>query len=673
MKRFTKFGALLVLLFFTANVFSQDTAAVQFTHNAQHINDSEVVITFKGKINPGIKLFALQRSPEDALYSTIQFDSSLKKILRDSILQKGNEQKATDPTLQSEVHFFTDSVEWQQKMVASLTDSFLVKGTISYMYQKGADYLPEETEFKIFVLPENKTENSVVKQENTGGSVASKSLWWIFIAGFAGGLLALITPCVFSMIPVTVSFFIKRSKTKAEGIKNAFKYATSIVVIFTLLGFLVTLIFGPTALNNLATNWIANLIFFLVFLIFGISFLGAFNIELPSSWGNKADSKAGSGSFIGIFFMALTLVVVSFSCTGPIIGNLLVIAARGSYYGPLIGMFAFSLALALPFALFAFFPGKMNMLGKAGGWLNAVKVTLGFLELALALKFLSNADLSKGWRLLDREVFLSLWIVIFILLGIYLLGKIKLHHDDELPKNDFDIPYLSVTRLMFALTSFAFAVYMIPGMWGAPLKGISAFLPPMGTQDFTSTSAAPQNIPSASTDVSTATLPHPVKYYDRMKIYEPEVVTKYGMVTYFDYDEALAVAKKLHKPLMLDFTGINCVNCRKMEGQVWSDPEVMGRLKNNFIIVSLYVDVQNVDLQPADQYYSKTLGKQITTLGDKNADLQVSQYNANTQPYYFFLDANEKRLEPEGYGYDSNVKKFKNMLDDVVTKYKAGK
>ena len=335
-------------------------------------------------------------------------------------------------------------------------------------------------------------------------------------------------------------------------------------------------------------------------------------------------------------------------------------------------MFGFSLALALPFALFAFFPGKLNVLGKAGGWLNAVKVTLGFLELALALKFLSNADLSKGWRILDREVFISLWVVIFILLGIYLLGKIKFHHDDELPKNDFDLPYLSVTRLFFAIASFSFAVYMIPGLWGAPLKSISAFLPPMGTQDFISGSSS-KIISFTSSNSATTQLPTPVKYYDRMKMYEPEVVTQYGMTTYFDYDEALAVARKVQKPLMLDFTGINCVNCRKMEGQVWSDPEVMKRLKNNFVIVSLYVDVHNIDLQPSEQYFSKALGKKITTLGDKNADLQVTVYNANVQPYYFFLDSHENRLEPEGYGYDSDVEKFKNMLDEVVTKYKSEK
>ena len=673
MIKFSRLSVLFFFIFFAANAFSQDSSAIKLSYDYQRSNDSEIIFNIHAKINPGIKLFALQHSPDDVLYSSIQFDSSAKKLLKDPITFKGNEQKAKDASVQSEVHFFTDSVEWQQKIHASVTDSFLLKGKVTYLYQKGANYLPGESEFKTFVLPEAKniSENKAeLKAANTGGSVATRSLTWIFFTAFAGGLLALITPCVYSMIPVTVSFFTKRSKNKSEGIKNAISYSLSIVIIFTLLGFLITVIFGPTALNNLATNWIANLIFFLIFLIFGISFLGAFEISLPSSWGNKADSKASTGSFIGIFFMALTLVVVSFSCTGPIIGNLLVIASRGSYWGPLVGMFGFSLALALPFALFAFFPGKLNVLGKAGGWLNAVKVTLGFLELALALKFLSNADLSKGWRILDREVFISLWIVIFLLLGIYLLGKIKFSHDDELPKNDFGISYLSVTRLFFAIASFAFAVYMIPGLWGAPLKSITAFLPPMGTQDFVVGSTEKT---VSINDSSTSELPRPIKYYDRMKMYEPEVVTQYGMTTYFDYDEALAVARKLHKPLMLDFTGINCVNCRKMEGQVWSDPEVMKRLKNNFVIVSLYVDVQNIDLQPSEQYFSKALNKQITTLGDKNADLQVTQYNANVQPYYFFLDAHENRLEPEGYGYDSNVEKFKNMLDDVVAKYNHGK
>ncbi|MEO6135084.1 MAG: cytochrome c biogenesis protein CcdA [Ginsengibacter sp.] len=670
--------AIFVFTLFTSNAFSQDSTSVKFTYSTQRIDDSTVLFSIKGKVADGIKLFALQQTPDDALYSSIQFDSSIHSKLQGKISQAQSIQKATDPAL-GEIHFLTDSVEWQQKIHASEKDSFLLRGKLSYMFQKGEEYLPQEEDFQQFILPNAgasvNANDAQLEAANAGGSVAAKSMWWIFIAGFVGGLIALITPCVFSMIPVTVSFFIKRSKTKAEGIKNAFTYATSIVFIFTLLGFLITVIFGPTALNNLATNWIANFIFFLVFLIFGISFLGAFEISLPSSWGNKADSKAGSGSFLGIFFMALTLVVVSFSCTGPIIGNLLVIAARGSYYGPLLGMFGFSLALALPFAFFAFFPGKLNMLGKSGGWLNAVKVTLGFLELALALKFLSNADLVKGWRLLDREVFIALWIVIFVLLGLYLLGKLKFHHDDELPKNDFDIPYISIPRLFFAIASFSFAIYMLPGMWGAPLKGISAFVPPMGTQDFTSApSATNSNTTGILNSSSVSDLPHPVKYFERMKVYEPDVVKKYGLVTYFDYDEALAIARKLKKPLMLDFTGINCINCRKMEGSVWSDPEVMRRLKENFIIASLYVDVhRDVDLQPAEQYFSSALNKKITTLGDKNADLQISVYNANTQPYYFFLDANEKRLIPEGYGFDDDVKAFIKLLDTATEEYNKRK
>ncbi len=664
MIRYARIWICAFMILLANNLFSQDSL-VHFDFSKERLNNREVLLKIKAHIPPGIKLFALQKSPDDPLYSNINFDSSANRLLKDSLATNGIEHNEFDSLVKAHVRFFSDSVEWLQKIKAGAQDSFLLKGSVIYMYKKGETYLPAEEAFKFFIQPETIVNTALTPD---GGSVATRSLWWIFATAFAGGLLALITPCVYSMIPVTVSFFTKRSKNRSEGIRNAFYYSTSIVVIFTLLGFFITVIFGPTALNNLATNWIANLIFFALFLIFGISFLGAFNIELPGSWSTKADSKAGTGSFLGIFFMALTLVVVSFSCTGPIIGNLLVLAARGSYYGPLIGMFGFSLALALPFALFAFFPNKLNVLGKAGGWLNAVKVSLGFLELALALKFLSNADLAKGWRLLDREIFISLWIVIFILLGIYLLGKIKFHHDDELPKNDFDIPYISVPRLFFAIAAFSFAVYMIPGLWGAPLKGISAFVPPMGTQDFTI--AAPTgNYKNDDTARAFFDLPHPVKYYDQMHIYEPEVVTKYGMVIYFDYDEALAIARKLHKPLMLDFTGINCANCRKMEGQVWSDPEVMKRLKENFVIVSLYGDVHNVDLQKNEQYFSKALNQKIETLGDKNADLQVSKYNSNTLPYYFFLDGNEKRLAPEGYGYDPDVQKFINRLDEVSNTY----
>ena len=655
----TFFRRLLVIQLVLISLMAQanDSLSVHFLFDKKRTNDSQAIISIKAYIPNGVKLYALQRSPDDALYTSIQFDSSCLKYLDGPVRENGAVKRENDNTLSASVNYITDSVTWGQRLNVGPDDSLLLKGKINYMFKQGDQYIPQEKDFKFFI----EAVQTVAQPTN---SVADHSLLWIFLTAFGGGLLALLTPCVYSMIPVTVSFFTKRSKTKAEGIKNAVSYSASIVIIFTLLGFLVTLIFGPAALNNLATNWIANLVFFALFFLFGISFLGAFEITLPSNWSTKADSKAGTGNFLGIFFMALTLAVVSFSCTGPIIGNLLVLAAKGSYWGPLIGMFGFSLALALPFALFAFFPSKLNVLGKAGGWLNAVKVTLGFLELALALKFLSNADLVKGWRLLDREVFISLWVVIFSVLGIYLLGKIKFHHDDELPKNDFDKPYLSVTRLLFAIAAFTFAVYMVPGLWGAPLKAISAFVPPMGTQDFTASANTVSYSAAAATDE-----PYPRKYHDKMKMYEPEVVTKYGMTTYFDYGEALEAAKKMRKPLNFDFTGINCVNCRKMEGQVWSDPQVMQRLKNDFVIVSLYVDVQNIDLPQAEQYYSEALKKQVETLGDKNADMQVTKFGANTQPYYFFLDAGEQRLVPEGYGYDPDIQKFIRLLDKVKEAY----
>lgn len=649
----------IVCLSFCMVCSASDSASIKLTTSHQRINGNEVLLSVKALIPNGKRLYALQSNENGTLYTSIAFDTLLANSIKSPTIESGKKITERDTALGNIVQYFTDTVLWQQKIQLSSSDSAVIKGNITCMYKQQDEYATLDKPIKYFIRPSLEP----VSQTN---ELANKSLLWIFLAAFGGGLLALLTPCVYSMIPVTVSFFTKRSKTKREGVRNALYYAISIIAIFTLLGFLVTLVFGPAALNNLATNWIANLVFFALFLIFGFSFLGAFEISLPSSWTNKSDARAGSKNFAGIFFMALTLVLVSFSCTGPIIGNLLVLAAKGNYWGPLTGMLGFSTALALPFALFAFFPSKLNILGKAGGWLNAVKVTLGFLELALALKFLSNADLVKGWRLLDREIFLSLWIVIFLLLGIYLLGKIKFHHDDELPKNDFGLPYLSVTRLLFAITSLAFAVYMVPGLWGAPLKGISAFVPPMGTQDFVANS--PGHSSTAASQENG--LPHPVKYYEKMKMYEPEVVVTYGMVTYFDYKEALEVARKLKKPLMLDFTGINCVNCRKMEGQVWSDPEVMKRLKEDFVIVSLYVDVQNIDLQENEIYYSKALSKKVETLGDKNADLQVTKYGANSQPYYFFLDANENRLIEQGYGYDPNIKNFITLLDEAKRKYK---
>jgi thiol:disulfide interchange protein len=492
----------------------------------------------------------------------------------------------------------------------------------------------------------------------------SKSLLWLFLAALGGGLAAVLTPCVYSMIPITVSFFTKRSKTRAEGIRNAFYYSLSIIMIFTVLGVLISLIFGANALNSLSTNWIANLFFFIIFVIFGVSFLGAFEITLPSSWTSKTDSKAGVGSFGGIFFMALTLAIVSFSCTGPIVGPLLVLAGKGGIAGPAVGMFGFSIGLSLPFALFAVFPGMLNKMASSGGWLNQVKVILGFVELMLALKFFSNADLAMGWRLLDRELFLAIWIVLAVLLGFYLLGKLQLSHDDAPVKNIYGQEYVSIFKLFLAITAFTFAVYLLPGMWGAPLNGVSAFVPPLGTFDaFSGSSVGTTSASEGDSDTK------PVKYVADMKIYEPPVVRNLGLVTYFDYDEALAVAKKLKKPIMLDFTGINCVNCRKMESQVWSKPEVAKRLKEDFIVVSLYCDINRIVLPKDQQYFSKDLNSQVTTLGNKNADLQASKFGSNSQPFYFYVDENGNKLVDGGYSYDPDVVKFVDHLDRVRANY----
>ncbi len=574
------------------------------------------------------------------------------------------------------VHYFED-VDFIQRVELAKED-IDITGEYSYMTCNDETCLPPTTkEYSIRIgnggaaapaASEKKNdEEAVIDAGNTtdNGEEQQRSLIAIFFLALIGGLLAVLTPCVFSMIPITVSFFTKRSASRAEGIRNAFQYSLSIIIIFTVLGVAISAIFGADTLNIISTHWIPNLIFFIIFVVFGISFLGAFEITLPSSWTNKTDAKANTKSFRGIFFMALTLVIVSFSCTGPIIGPLIVGAAMGGFQGPILGMLGFSIGLAMPFALFAVFPGLLNNLAKSGGWLNQVKVTLGFIELMLALKFLSNADLQMGWRIMDREVFIALWIVLSILLGLYLLGKLKLSHDSESPKNLFGQEYVSIFKLFLAIGCFSFSVYMLPGMWGAPLKGLSAFVPPMGTQDFVLGAGGG----SAGGGHATLDGEGPERYVADMKIYEPEAAVKYGLVTYYDYNEALEASKKQGKPIMLDFTGINCINCRKMEGQVWSDPGVMKRMKNDFIVASLYCDAQNVKIPENEQYYSEFLKKDVTTLGNRNSDLQASKYGSNAQPYYFFIDDDENLLIEGGYGYDPDVQAFIDHLDKVVENY----
>ena len=484
---------------------------------------------------------------------------------------------------------------------------------------------------------------------------ATQSLWAIFLAGFVGGLAALLMPCIFPLLPFTVSYFTKGEYSKAGSVGRAAFYGLSIIVLYVALGLLVTVVFGADALNNLATNGLFNLVFFALLVVFAASFLGAFELTLPNSWIAKTDTQADKGGLLGIFFMAATLSLVSFSCTGPIIGTLLVQAAStGQLLSPALGMFGFSLALALPFTVFAAFPALLKSLPKSGGWLNSVKVVLGFLELALALKFLSNVDLAYHWQWFDREVFLSLWIIIFALLGFYLLGKIQFSHDSP-------VAYVSLPRLFMAIIVLAFTTYLVPGLWGAPLQAVAGFLPPQHTQDF---------------DLYTPTLggggggsaaaPHEQHKYGDL-FHAP-----LGLDAYFDYAEARAYAQKVNKPILIDFTGNACVNCRKMEATVWPDPRVLQRLRNDFVLVQLYVDDKS-ELPAAEQTVSKFSGKKLKTIGNKWSDFQATRYNANSQPFYVQLDpATEKVLAtPQGANYDSD--NFVRFLDSGLAAMRAGR
>ena len=480
-----------------------------------------------------------------------------------------------------------------------------------------------------------------------------KGYWSIFILSFLGGLAALLTPCVFPMIPMTVSFFTKQSTTKLAGVRNAFQYGIFIIIIYVVLGWIVVLAFGADALNALSTNHWFNLFFFLLLAVFAISFLGAFEIVLPSSWINKADAGADKGGLIGSFFMALTLALVSFSCTGPIVGSLLVTAASEGGMAPLVGMFGFSLALALPFSLFAAFPGYLNSLPKSGGWLNSVKVVLGFLELALAFKFLSNADLVLDLHLLEREVFIAIWIAIFGALGFYLLGKIRLPHDSPIER-------LPVSRLLLGLLTLSFTVYMVPGLWGAPLKLISAFPPPMEYAE------SPGGFGKGPQQLLAAPSAHVGE--QQRKLEEKMHLGPQGLMVFHDYEEALAYARLVNRPLFVDFTGKACVNCRQMEINVWSDPGVNSLMKNDFVVVALYVDYKK-PLPKEEQYISGSTGKKIKTIGNKWSDFQISRYKINSQPYYVILDHEEKELvAPKAYDPDS--KSYAEWLEKAKGNFK---
>lgn len=644
----------LLFYFISYTLTAQVTKHVQFSFSGVH-NQNEAFISIKAKIADSVKLFSIKKnSADDAFISAVEFDSSVKHLLKDSLIETGNlKTAATAATGGATVRYFNDSVEWKQALNISVNDSAKIKGTVTWLAGLGNTFPTGEESFSVKIKALETPATSALPP------TAESSLWSTFLLCLVTGLFAVLTPCVFPLVPVTVSFFLKRSKSKGEGLRNATWYSLSIILIYTIPTLVITLLFGGNALYNISTHPVTNLLFFAIFILFAISFFGAFDISLPNSWANKADEKAGKGGLTGIFFMALTLVIVSFSCTGPIVGTLLgKTATQGVSMAPVMGMLGFGLGLALPFSLFAYFPSMLKSLPKSGGWLNTVKVTFGFIELALAMKFLSNVDLAYHWRLLDREIFLVIWIVIFTLQGLYLLGKLKFSHDS-------DLPYITVPRLFFAIASFCFSLYLFPGLWGAPLKGIGGWLPHESTQDFNL-----QDIKYQLDDLknsgytsgsakSSAALP-PKKYIDKLH-------TPFRLPGYFDLAEGMAAAKALNKPVMLDFTGHSCANCRKMEAEVWADAEVLKIIKEDFVLVSLYVD-ESTELQENEQY-TNNAGEKIVTVGDKNKDYEITKFGFNAQPLYMFLDLNENPLSDIKYGYDSNIPKFINHLKTVKKKF----
>ena len=604
-------------------------------------------IIFHAFIEEGWHLYATDIPSGGPIPTTFSFDELSNVSLKGKVTPTQRPHEEYSSLFDMTLGWYNSKIDFKQTLLLEDSDNFKITGYITYQACNDVTCLPP-TKYE-FSFGESQTEAAPapvmtpvafnaktssnltdqpgwqpvvaeIQAMSTNGLVHTDSLWFIFLSGFVGGLLALLTPCVWPMIPLTVSFFLKKQQSRRKAIGEAVLYGLSIIVIYVGAGLLITLLFGASALNDLATNAIFNILFFALLVLFAVSFFGAFEITLPASWSNKLDRKADTATgILAIFFMAFTLVLVSFSCTGPIIGTLLVEAASwGGKLAPAVGMGGFAIALAIPFALFAMFPSLMKQLPKSGGWLNMVKVVLGFLELALSLKFLSVADLAYGWHILDRETFLVLWIVIFALLGFYLLGKISFTHDSP-------VKHVSVPRLFLAIVSLSFSVYMIPGLWGAPLKAISAFAPPLYTQDF--------------------------------NLYDKEVHAAFN-----DYNEGLAYARKEKKPILIDFSGYGCVNCRKMEASVWTDPKVKEILEKQYVLVTLMVDDKEKLSKPITVTEN---GKQVklTTVGEKWSFLQRYKFGANAQPYYVIInDKGEPLAAP--YGYDESIPKFIKFLNN---------
>jgi len=665
MKRFSLFLSLFLLI--ELQLFAQILEPVKWTFESKQ-DAQETTLVFKATIEEGWHLYDTELPEGGPIKTSIHFADS---TLFDFVGELSKEPLPTevfDKTFNMKLGYFSKQAVLTQKIKLKSQQKTEIKGFVEFMSCNDETCTPPtEAEFSFSLNSSSEIDSKTtagIQSPDTNQQSGSGNLLLFLFFSFLAGLAAILTPCVFPMIPMTVSFFMNNGKSKLKSKLYAAFYGLSIIVIYTVIGTLVAVIFGPGAANWLSTHWIPNLIFFAVFMIFAFSFFGMFEIVLPSWLVNKSDKQVDQGGFIGSFFMALTLVLVSFSCTGPIVGAILVESAGGQILKPIVGMFGFSLAFALPFTLFALFPSWLNNLPKSGGWLNSVKVVLGFLELALGLKFLSVADQTYHWGILDREVYLAFWIIIFALLGFYLLGKLKFAHDS-------DVKHVTVPRLLLAIVSFSFVIYLAPGMFGAPLKAISGYLPPQTTHDFDLHQIIRDEIKLAQPHSGVISSGEPTDKMCEKPKFSEFLHLPHGLEGYFDYEQGMACARKQNKPVFIDFTGHGCVNCREMEANVWSDPRVLERLKNNFVVIALYVDDKST--LPESEWITSTYdGKVKKTLGKKYADFQISRYGVNAQPYYVLLDGKEQKLvEPRAY--DLNADRFVEFLDTALAEFNKRK
>ncbi len=665
MKRIILFVSFLFLMGYQG--IAQVLEPVKWTFDSKQ-DGQEVTLIFKAVIDEGWHLYDTNLPDGGPVKTTIHYADSTLFTFVGEVSKDPQPTEIFDKTFNLKLRYFTKQAVLTQKIRLKNSAKSEIRGSVEFMSCNDETCTPPtEAEFAIHLnakASKAEVSSSVVPLGGSDLQPKSGNLLYFLFFSFLAGLAAILTPCVFPMIPMTVSFFMNSSGSKLKSRLYAAFYGLSIIAIYTVIGTLVSVIFGPGIANWLSTHWLPNLIFFAVFMLFAFSFFGMFEIILPSWMVNKSDQQADRGGLMGSFFMALTLVLVSFSCTGPIVGAILVQSAGGQVLKPIVGMFGFSLAFALPFTLFALFPAWLNNLPKSGGWLNSVKVVLGFLELALGLKFLSIADQTYHWRILDREIYLAIWIVIFTLLGFYLLGKLKFAHDS-------DTKTVSVPRLMLAILTFSFVVYLVPGMFGAPLKGISGYLPPQTSLDFDVNQIVRDEIKIASSHTTGGVLNSvDTEICDKPKFGE-FLHLPHGLEGYFDYEQGMACARKQNKPVFIDFTGHGCVNCREMEANVWSDPRVLERLRNNYVVIALYVDDKS-NLPESEWVTSTYDGKVKKTLGKKYADFQIARYGINAQPYYVLLDGKEQMLvQPKAY--DLNADHFVDFLDAGLAEFSKRK